>query len=122
MYPSDLPPQMELPAALCLGLFEAAAASVRAAARLMRREKRRRKVGQTLRPGPATPLWNELVRQARPFLHRRGTKVALARILGVPRQRIHECLRAETACLDAERTLLLLCWVARRHQGRQLTA
>jgi hypothetical protein len=113
---------MELPAELCLGLFEAAAASLRAAARLMPPKKRRPLVGQTLRPGSATPLWNELVRQARPYLRRRGTKVALARILGLPRQRIHECLRAGTACLDAERTLLLLCWVARRHQGRQLTA
>jgi len=122
MYP-HLPPQMGLPAALGLALFEAAAASLRAAARLMPpRQQRRRRIGQTLRPGPSTPLWNELVRQARPFLRRRGEKVKLARILGIPRQRIHESLKARTASLDAERTLLLLCWVARRQQGRQLTS
>lgn len=108
---------MELPAELCLALFEAAAASARVAARLMRPERPPRRVGQTLRPGHATPLWNELVRQARPFLRRRGDKVGLARILGLPRQRIQDCLKARHACLDAERTLLLLCWVARRKQG-----
>jgi hypothetical protein len=113
---------MELPAELCLALFEAAAVSVRVTARLLLHEKARRRVGQTLRPGSATPLWNELIRQARPYLRRRGEKVKLARILGLPRQRIHDCLKAQTACLDAERTLLLLCWVARRRQGRELTA
>jgi hypothetical protein len=112
---------MELPAELCLGLFEAAAASVRATARLLLPEKPRRRMGQTLRPGPTTPLWNELVRQARRCLRHRGEKVKLARILGLPRQRIQDCLKAGTACLDAERTLLLLCWVARRRQGRELT-
>jgi hypothetical protein len=113
---------MELPAELCLALFEAAAASMRVTARLMLPEKPRGRVGQTLRPGSATPLWNELVRQARPHLRRRGAKVKLARILGLPRQRIQDCLKAQTACLDAERALLLLCWVARRRQGRELTA
>ena len=85
-------------------------------------EKPRRRIGQTRRPGPGTPLWSELVRQARPHLRKRGEKVKLARILGLPRQRIQDCIKARTACLDAERTLLLLCWVACRQQGRDLTA
>ena len=113
---------MQLPAELSLALFEAAAASARAAARLRLAEKPRRRVGQTLRPGPATPLWNALVKQTRPHLRKRGEKVKLARILGLPRQRIQDCLTASTTCLDAERTLLLLCWVSRRQQGRELTA
>jgi hypothetical protein len=113
---------MQLPAELSLILFEAAAASARAAARRMFPEAPRPRVGQTLRPGPATPLWNELIRQAQPHLRRRGAKVKLARILGLPRQRIQDCLKARTACLDAERALLLLCWVARRLQSQELTA
>ncbi len=122
MYPLKIHPKMQLPAELSLALFEAAAASARAAARLMLVEKSRPRVGQTLRPGPATPLWNTLVKQARPHLRKRGEKVKLARILGLPRQRIQDCLTAGTACLDAERTLLLLCWVARRQHGQELTA
>ncbi len=120
--PLHMPYAMLLPAELALGLFKAAAASARAAAHRMRPAPRRRRVGQTLHPGPATPLWNELVKQARPRLRRRGEKVKLARLLGLPRQRIHESLKSGTMCLDAERTLLLLCWVARRMQGRELTA
>ena len=107
---------------LLLILFEAAAASVRRAACRRQRERPRPRIGQTLRPGPATPLWNELVKQALPYLRKRGEKVKLARILGVPRQRVHEYVRARNACGDAERALLLLCWVARRKQGRELTA
>ena len=122
MYPLRIPPQMQLPAELSLALFEAAAASARAAARLRLAGKPRRRVGQTLRPGSATPLWNALVKQTRPHLRKRGEKVKLARILGLPRQRIQDCLTASSACLDAERTLLLLCWASRRQQGRELTA
>ncbi|MBI5381270.1 MAG: hypothetical protein HZA31_05160 [Opitutae bacterium] len=115
-----LPPQMEMPAELALALFEAAAATARAAARVGARVPVARRTGATLRPGPATPLWNELARQARPLLARRGEKAKLARLLGVPRQRVNDYLRATQACPDAERTLLLLCWVARRQQGKEL--
>jgi len=40
----------------------------------------------------------------------------------VPRQRVNDYLQARTACPDAERTLLLLCWVALRRQGGNLAA
>jgi hypothetical protein len=113
---------MAMSADLLLILFEAAAASLRAGARRRERARPRPRIGQTLRPGPATPLWNELLKQALPHLRKRGEKVKLARILGVPRQRVNDYLRARTACPDAERALLLLCWVARRQQGRELTA
>src|SRR6478736_4699758 len=82
--------------------------------------RRRRHVGATLRPGPDTPLWNTLVREALPLLRRRGSKAQLARILGVPRQRLQDCLKAKTACLDAERTLLLLCWISAQQQNRKI--
>lgn len=113
---------MELPAGLALLLFEAAAASVRAAARQRNRPRSGPRPGQTLRPGPSTPIWNELARQAQPYLHKRGEKVKLARILGIPRQRLNDYLNTRTACPDAERALLLLCWLSRRQQGRELTA
>lgn len=122
MMPQRIPPQWAIPAGLALVLFEAAAASLRAAARRLEHERPKQRVGQTLRPGPATPLWNELIKQAQPHLRKRGQKVKLARILGVPRQRVNDYLRAQTACPDAERVLLLLCWIARRQQGRELTA
>lgn len=68
----------------------------------------------TLRPGPDTPLWNALVAAVRPHLRRRGEKINLGRELGVPPQRIHEYFVARTAAPDAERTLALLVWLARR--------
>jgi len=65
----------------------------------------------TLRPGSDTPLWNELVRQIRPHLRKRGSKAKLARLLGLPRQRLQDCLKAQSASLDAERTLQLIGWL-----------
>jgi len=100
-------------------LADAAQESARyAAGKLKRRPPKR---GLTLLPGPDTPLWNELVRQVAPLLRKRGSNVHLARILGVPRQRLQVCLKARTAFLDAERTLLLLGWLAAQRRGRPLT-
>ena len=110
-----------LPAELALLLFEAALDAANRAADA-RRRRRTPKRGLTLQPGPDTPLWNELVRQVRPYLRKRGSKNQLARILGVSRQRLCVCLKAEQGCLDAERTLLLLAWLCARTQGRELTA
>jgi len=116
-------PKLELPALLAMGLWEGAARTAQAAAKVAGgRHERRPARGLTLRPGRATPLWNELVAAAKPWLQRRGSKARLARILGLPRQRLQDCLKTGSASLDAERTLLLLCWVAACHQGRELTA
>jgi hypothetical protein len=52
----------------------------------------------------------------------RGSKAHLARILGLPRQRLQDYLRAGQSSPDAERTLLLLCWVLAKEQGQELTA
>jgi hypothetical protein len=68
----------------------------------------------TLRPGPATPMWNALVLAVAPHLRRRGTKINLGRELGLPPQRIHEFFVARTASPDAERTLAVLRWLATR--------
>ncbi len=93
--------------------------SIRAARRLAKAPRRQRR-GQTLRPGPDTPLWNELARAVECHLKRRGEKVRLARILGITRQRLHLLIVAKTAYPDAERALLLLVWLQARRRGRDL--
>jgi hypothetical protein len=106
---------------LALALFEAAARSAREAARTGRRRwqaKRRR--GCCLVPGTGTPLWNELLAAIRPHLRKRGRKAHLARLLGLPRQRLQDVFKAQTAMLDAERTLWVLCWIRAREQGHDL--
>lgn len=99
-------------------LLRAGAEHMRSAGR---RKKPDRRPGRftTLRPGPETPVWNQLVRHAAPYLRKRGDKVRLARLLGLSRQRLHQLLVARTACADAERTLLLVAWVHARRAGQQ---
>jgi hypothetical protein len=82
--------------------------------------RQRPSVGATLRPGPATPLWNALVREVRMELRRRGDKVRLGRLLGLPRQRVHDFLVGRGRMPDAERTLLLMEWlvISRHHRGK----
>jgi hypothetical protein len=103
---------------LLLSLYDLAALAARTASKRIRKGKRQRCT--SLKPGPTTPMWNELVNQALPYLTKRGSKVRLARYLGLPRQRLQVCLKAKEACFDAERTLLLLCWVTARQQGREV--
>jgi transposase-like protein len=117
MDPFILPRRFNLAGHIIDELTQEAERATRRTLRQWRRHFRERR-GATLRPGPGTPLWNELVRQAAPLLKKRGSKADLARLLGLPRQRLQDCLKAQTACLDAERTLLLMCWIAARQQGR----
>ena len=109
--------RLDLPGEFIWLLLEAADASARQAVGKFKRRPPKR--GLTLQPGSDTPLWNELVKQTMPLLRKYGSKAQLARILGIPRQRLQVCLKAKTACLDAERTLLLLSWLA--GQYRQTT-
>jgi hypothetical protein len=74
--------------------------------------------GATLRPGPTTPLWNRLAAQIRPWLKRRGEKAQLARLLGLHRQAVNEYFASGSRMPDAERTLLLLEWLAARRAHR----
>jgi hypothetical protein len=115
-----LPPQLKLPNALALALFDAAATTAQAVARAGQAALRPKNYGHTLRPGAQTPLWNELIKFALPHVQKRGSKIKLARLLGVPRQRIHDYFQKGSAAPDAERTLLLLCWVAAKTDGREL--
>jgi hypothetical protein len=101
----------------------ARSATQMATARAVAARRRHRPPGHglTLRPGPDTPLWRELVRQVRPHLRKYGAKAKLARLLGLPRQRLQDCLKAGSASLDAERTLLLLGWLGFFQRGGELT-
>ena len=101
---------------LAEGLSDIAAESARRIGRHLR-EQTRVRVGATLRPGSSTPLWNALVASLRPWLQRRGEKALLARLLGVPRQRVHDFLVGRGRMPDAERTLLMLEWLAARQRG-----
>lgn len=96
------------------GLLEMAARESALALHKAYKKHTRQSRGATLRPGPSTPLWNELARIAASELNRYGDKARLARILGVPRQRIHEYLIAKTACPDTERALRLLAWLLKK--------
>jgi hypothetical protein len=84
---------------------------------------RRRRWGSysTVRPGPATPYWNALATELEAELRAYGAKSRLARLLGVPRQRIHDFLRGRSRQPDAELTLRLLHWLAAKRRGRDLS-
>jgi hypothetical protein len=114
-----LPRQVELPSALAVALMNAAIKSVQLASQTVAHARRSRR-GITLRPGRDTPLWNELANAVQAQLTRRGDKARLARVLGLPRQRVQDLVRARRQLPDAERTLLLLVWLQARHDGRDL--
>ena len=118
-----MPGSLKSLAATADDLAWAAQATARAAARSTKTQPADAPTGRrgcVLRPGPATPLWNELADAAQRLVHRRGEKAKLARVLGVSRQRLHVLLVARTACPDAERTLQLLVWLQARRQGQDL--
>jgi hypothetical protein len=113
------PRQLDISLELAVALMEAAVKSARQAAKSAYRHRRPR-VGETLKPGVDTPLWNELSRAVETRLTRYGEKARLGRVLGLPRQRVHEILRARRHLPDAERTLLLLAWLHARNSGSDL--
>ncbi|MFI5357437.1 MAG: hypothetical protein ACHQ4G_08895 [Opitutales bacterium] len=111
---SDYVPSRLVPLLEFAGTLDQAARESLKALRKAYREHSRAPRGGTLRPGPETPLWNELAALAAIQLSRYGDKANLARILGVPRQRVHEYLVAKTTCPDTERALMLLAWALDR--------
>jgi hypothetical protein len=113
--PNPIHPQLDLIFAMTDGLELAARELMRAAQRQYPRTRRR--VGATLRPGPGAPLWGALAEAARPYLKKYGEQAQLARLLGVDASRVHEYFISSAAMPDAERTLLLLQWLALRRAG-----
>ncbi len=112
-------PRLEMTLQMSEALVDVARELVRAAASHIPARRGRHR-GATLRPGPGTPMWNALVQEVRPYLAKYGEKAKLARLLGVPQQRVHEFFLTGTSAPDAERTLLLLHWLAQRRAGIQL--
>lgn len=110
--PMDIPlhPRLRAAADVTEALIDVSQRLAKAAAR--RATPAGSKRNSTLRPGPGTPMWNALVLAVRPHLQRYGAKINLGRELGVPPQRIHEYFVARTATPDAERTLLVMHWLA----------
>lgn len=91
----------------------------RASARRRMHSRRPNVGGATVRPGPATPLWNHLMTEVRPLLKRRGEKAQLARLLGLHRQAVNEYFVTCRRMPDAERVLLLQEWLRVRQAGRR---
>ena len=101
---------------LVLDLFKEGAVSASEAARRKLARPRGQRRGLTLRSGAETPLWNILAGALGAECKTRGAKAELARHVGLPRQRMHDFLRGGGAMPDAERTLMLLQWLASRQQ------
>ncbi len=111
--------ELDLVANIVSEFAMAAIAARRQAAKAAAAARRPRR-GSVLHPSQHTPLWNELVRAVNAQFRRRGDRVNLGRILGLPRQRIYELFRRRRHLLDAERTLLLLIWLQARRAGKDL--
>jgi len=111
-----LPPQPRSVEMIVGLLTELGALAVEYAQRANQRRKdaRRPRKGATLRPGDETPLWSVVVEKVRPHLRVRGAKANLARVLEVPRQRVHDYFVAGTQMPDAERMIHVLLWLAAR--------
>ena len=88
-----------------------------------KRRARGRKAAREARPGQAlfagvnTPLWNALALALKSECRKRGDQVKLARMVGLPRQRMNNFLHGKGGLPDAERTLVLLNWLAARSQS-----
>jgi hypothetical protein len=114
-------PRLDLHYALAEFIGAAAIDLARHAQKAFRVEPRRRpaKGGKTLRPGKDTPLWNALRVQLRPHLKKYGHQANLARLLGLPRQRVNSFVTGGGQMPDAERTLQLLAWLMMVRSGRR---
>lgn len=114
-----LPPQVRSIELLLRTLEMLGNVAVDHAQRAARRpsDTRRPRRGATLRPGDETPLWSAVVERVRPHLRVRGAKANLARLLDVPRQRVHDYFVSGSQMPDAERTLHVLLWLAARESG-----
>ena len=111
------PKSAELPAKLGELILDAAVLMAEQSGKAFRIGRRGRR-GATLRPGRETPLWNALREQLRPHLLKRGEQANLARVLGLPRQRVNAFVTGGGQMPDAERTLQLLAWLMAARHGR----
>lgn len=103
---------------LDIGGFLADAAVTGAHRVQMSLKKTRPNPGRVRRPGVDTPMWNVLAAELRGALQVHGTKVRLARYLGLPKQRLSDYLRGRRRLPDAELTLRMLHWLSEQRAGR----
>jgi hypothetical protein len=66
-------------------------------------------------------MWNLCAALLREELRVVGSKVRLARYLGVPKQRLNDFLTGHSRLPDAELTLQMLNWLAQKRGGRDLS-
>lgn len=118
-YPIVITRRARLSLALSGALLKAATEMARHTAASFRIQRPAARRGGTLRPGRETPLWNELRRELRPHLARHGEQAKLARLLGLPRQRVQAFMTQGSQMPDAERTLQLLAWLSLVQQRRR---
>ena len=100
-------------------LAEVADAGAKQAGRALR--PRRSGNYSTVRPGPETPMWNACVTVLREELKTHGTKVRLARYLGIPKQRVTDYLANKSRMPDAETLLRILNWLAHKQAGQDIS-
>lgn len=81
----------------------------------------RRESYLTRRPGDDTPLWNACAAMLRAELKPYGSKVRLARYLGIPKQRVTDFLKNGSRMPEAETLLQMLNWLAQKRTGRDLS-
>lgn len=113
-----VPFSLQLPVELTEVILNAAVAMAKDAHKAYRISNRKR-IGQTLRPGKETPLWNELRKQLRRHLRKYGDQANLGRMVGLPRQRVNAYMTQGTQMPDAERTLQMLAWLMATQQGKR---
>ncbi len=101
-------------------MFIAAQAGAERAQQALRK---RRKGYRTRRPGLQTPMWNVCAALLRQNLRPYGSKVRLARYLGIPKQRLNDYLKARSRLPDAEVLLRMLHWLSEKNakKSRDLT-
>ena len=100
-------------------LFSAGELSLK---QLQKNLRPRRKASYLTRhPGVETPLWNLCALALGAELKPYGTKVRLARYLGIPKQRLSNFLAGRSRMPDAELTLQLLYWLSQKKAGRDLS-
>jgi len=75
----------------------------------------------TRRPGVETPMWNACAAMLRDELKPYGSKVRLARYLGIPKQRVTDYLKNGSRMPEAETLLQILNWLAQKQTGRDLS-
>ena len=100
-------------------LFEAGEIGLR---ELQKRLRPKRKGSyRTRRPGLDSPMWNVCVHALASELKPYGSKVRLARYLGIPKQRLSNFLAGRSRMPDAELTLQLLYWLSEKKAGRDIS-